>query len=311
MSQSNFFVTKNYSYSKRIYIIYSNYKLYLFNSNLSEDTQDWRLKHIREFLKVLDSNNINLNQLTAEDVYDYIMSIQNLSAKTREHRAVCIRLFLNYLSEHNLIKIDGKKIFPKIKTIKESKIPSYYTNDEIKKIIFLFKKKNKNYRRDLCVFLFFTKLGLRTRDVRNIKFENINWQTNEIQIIQSKTNWINVLPLDNDLRYALLDYLKNERPKLNSEFIFINENGERYTDHIFYNIVSKYIIKSEIDTTERRKGPHSLRHTLAKSVLDDNNGINTVSNLLGHTSTKSTKVYLKLNYKELKKISLEVPKCTN
>ena len=311
MSQNIFFVTKNYSYSKKIYTIYNNYKMYISKLNLSTDTQEWRLKHIRDFLKVIDKSNIDLKKLTAEEVYDYIMSIQALSAKTREHRAVCIRMFLNYLSENNLIKIDGKKIFPKIKTIKESVIPSYYTNDEISKIIFSIKKRNKNYKRDLCILLLFSKLGLRTRDVRNIKLKNINWQTNEIQIVQSKTNWINVLPMDKDLRYAILDYLKNERPKIDTKYIFINESGNRYNDHKFYNIVSKYIKKSNINSSERRKGPHSMRHSLAKSVLDDNNGINTVSNLLGHTSTKSTKLYLKLKFKELKKISLEVPSCKN
>lgn len=309
MSQKNFYVTKNYGYSKKIYTIYNNYKLYLSKLNLSVDTLDWRLKHIRGFLKELDTNNINLKRLTAEDVYDYIMSIQNLSAKTREHRAVCIRLFLDYLSECNLIKIDGKRIFPKIKTIKESKIPSYYTNDEISEIISLVEEEKCQL--DLCVMLIFVKLGFRTRDVRNLKFENINWQRNEIQIIQSKSNWLNILPIDEDLRYAILYYLKNERPNFDSKYIFINENGERYNDHKFYNIVSKYIKKSKIDISERRKGPHSLRHSRAKSTMDDDNGINVVSNLLGHTSTKSTKVYLKLNYKELKKISLEVPKWKN
>lgn len=305
MSQNNFYVTKQYSYSKKIYTIYNNYKLYLSKLNLSVDTLDWRLKHIRGFLKELDKNNIKLEQLTAEDVYDYIMSIQNLSAKTREHRAVCIRLFLNYLKECNLIAFDGNKLFPKIKTIKESVIPSYYTNDEISKII--SSVESDNSKLDLCILLIFAKLGFRTRDVKDMKFENINWQTNEIQIIQSKTNWINILPIDEELKYAILDYLKNERPNFESEYIFINENGERYNDHKYYNIVSRCIKKSGLDTSGKRKGPHSLRHSLAKSVMDDNNGINVVSNLLGHTSIKSTKVYLKLNYKELKKISLEVP----
>lgn len=311
MSQNIFFVTSNFSYSKGIFTIYNNYKKYLYNLNLRADTREWRLKHIRGFLKFVDEKKINLKKLSANDVYDYIMSIQNLSPKTREHRAVCIRLFLDYLLELKITKVEGRKIFPKIKTIKESSIPSYYTNNEISKIIFSINKKYENGKRDLCILLLFTKLGLRTRDVKNLKFQNIDWQKNEICIVQSKTNWINILPMDSDLRYAILDYLKNERPIIESEYIFINEYGEQYKDHKFYDIVSNYIKKSKVDTSERKSGPHSLRHSLAKSILDDNNGINTVSNLLGHTSTKTTKIYLKLSFKELKKISLEVPPCKN
>lgn len=307
MSQNNFFVTNKYSYSKKIYTVYDCYKQYLLKSNLSDETVDWRLKHIRGFLMELDKQNIGLNNITSEIVYDYMMSIQNLSAKTREHRAVCIRLFLNYLSENGFSVINGNKIFPKIKTIKESILPSYYTVDEISKMISSVNRKEENGKRDLCILLLFSKLGLRTNDVRNIKFENIDWQNNEIQIVQTKTNWLNILPMDNTIRYALIDYIKNDRPKFDSENIFINKKGEIYDDHIFYNIINKYLKKGNVNTFGKRKGPHSIRHSLAKATLDDNNGINIVSNILGHTSTKSTKVYLKLNFKELKKISLEVP----
>lgn len=311
MSQNKYFVTKTFSYNKKVFTIYSNYKQYLSKINLSSETQDWRLKHIRGFLKLVDDKNAQLKNISSEFVYDYMMSIQNLSVKSREHRAVCIRLFLNYLYENGYSRIKGNVVFPKIKNIKESTLPSYYTIDEISKMISIVNIKEKNGKRDLCVLLLFSKLGLRVNDVRNLKFENILWNSNEIQIVQSKTNWLNVLPMDNTIRYALIDYLKNDRPKSNSNYIFINNNGEIYDDHIFYNIVRKYLINSGINTTGKRKGPHSIRHSLAKSILDDNNGINTVSNLLGHTSTNSTKIYLKLNYKELKKISLEVPKWEN
>jgi integrase/recombinase XerD len=311
MSQNNYFITNKYSYSKRIYTIYNNYKGYLSQLDLSSETKEWRLKHIRGFLMELDKKNIDFKNITSECVYDYILSIQNLSAKTREHRAVCIRLFLNYLSENGFSTIDGNKTFPKIKTIKESTLPSYYSIDEISKMISSINRKEKNGKRDLCIVLLFSKLGLRTKDVRNIKFENIDWQNNEIQIIQSKTNWLNILPMDNTMRLALIDYIKNDRPKFDSENIFINEKGKIYNDHIFYKIIYRYLKKSKVNTFGKRKGPHSIRHSLAKATLDDNNGINIVSNLLGHTSTKSTKVYLKLNFRELKKISLEVPEWKN
>ena len=311
MSQNKYYVTNKYSYTKRVYTIYNNYKWYLVKKNLSKETIDWRLKHIREFLRMLDESNTSFKSISSENVYDYMMSIQNLSAKTREHRAVCIRLFLNYLSENGYSKINGNKVFPKIKTIKESTLPSYYTVDEISKMILSVDRNKKNGKRDLAILLLFSKLGLRTNDVRNIKFENILWNSNIIQIVQSKTNWLNTLPMDNSLRYALIDYLRNERPKIESEYIFINEHGEKYDYNTYYSIIEKYLLKGNINIAGRRKGPHSIRHSLAKTILDDNNGITIVSNLLGHTSTNSTKSYLKLDYKELKKISLEVPAWKN
>ena len=236
MSQNKYFVTKTFSYNKKVFTIYSNYKQYLSKINLSSETQDWRLKHIRGFLKLVDDKNAQLKNISSEFVYDYMMSIQNLSAKSREHRAVCIRLFLNYLYENGYSRIKGNIVFPKIKNIKESTLPSYYTVDEISKMISIVNINVKNGKRDLCILLFFSKLGLRLNDVRNLKFENILWNSNEIQIVQSKTNWLNVLPMDNTIRYEEKKLTQEERYRNsrkqslldNPKMLYFYGNNDRY-----------------------------------------------------------------------------------
>lgn len=54
-------VTKKYSYNKYTYLLYNNYEEYVSKLNLSEDTKNWRCKHIRSFLLYIDNNNIKLN----------------------------------------------------------------------------------------------------------------------------------------------------------------------------------------------------------------------------------------------------------
>lgn len=237
--------------------------------------------------------------------------LNNIAIRTREHRAVCIRLFLNYLHDNNQIKITGNQVFPEIKCYKESTIPSYYTNEELDKIINSVDIRKPNGKRDLAILLLFLKFGLRPRDVRLLKLDNIYWHEHKIKIVQSKTNYVNILPLDDDLRYALLDYLKNERIISPSEYLFINENGEIYIDHFYYNLVNNYLEIANIEIKNRRHGTYIFRHSLAKQLLDNDNGINVIADVLGHSYMEDAKHYAKLNFKELKKISLEVPVCKN
>lgn len=298
-------VTKKYGYKKEIYSVYIDYAKYISKINISVDTQEWRLKHIRGFLLFIKSKKIE--NIQPSNVYDYFRSIEHLSIKTREHRAVCLRLFLNYLYDNQYIKFNGREIFPKIKCSKETIVPSYYTDEEIKLIINSVNDQVPNGKRDLAIILLFAKFGLRPRDVKNLEFKNISWNDNTLKIVQSKTNWINILPIDNDVRYALLDYIKNERPISELDYIFLKNNYEKYNDHFYYNIVNKYIKLSGVNTLSRKQGPYIFRHSKAISLLKDGNGINTIANILGHSATDNAKAYLKLNYKDLKKTSLEVP----
>lgn len=311
MISQTYFVTKNYSYSKEIFTIYTSYSKYIKKLDISNDTQKWRLKHLRGFLKYLDDKKISIENIVPTDVYNYILTLDGLSDRTIEHRTVCVRIFLNYLNERKKTKISGNDVLPKIKCKKESKLVNYYTDEEIAKIINTIDNKTDVGKRDLAIILLFAKLALRPRDVRDLKFENIKWDENKIVLTQSKTSWMLVLPIDDDIRYSLIDYIKNVRPKSELKNIFLKNEKEIFNDHFFYNVVDRAILNTDIELNGRKHGPYIFRHSRAKSLLDDGNSLNSISNVLGHTTTASTKVYLKIDFKELKKISLEVPTCKN
>ena len=76
-------------------------------------------------------------------------------------------------------------------------------------------------------------LGLRISDVINLELDNINFDNNTISIIQYKTKEKLFLPLIDQIKYPLIDYLKNIRPK-DSElnYIFIT-NEKPYTHKIW------------------------------------------------------------------------------
>ena len=62
-----------------------------------------------------------------------------------------------------------------------------------------------------------------------------------------------------------------------------------------------------LDFSARHHGPHALRHSLATNLMNNNVPISAISSLLGHTSTITTEIYLTVDEKNLKNLSLEVP----
>src|SRR5699024_2118843 len=115
--------------------------------------------------------------------------------------------------------------------------------------------------------------------------------------IQSKTHSEINLPLLPDVGWAIIDYLKNGRPKVDSPYVFLRHLAplEPFSDEDrLHQIIVKYMKLARIPISPQKKmGMHSLRHTLASVLLEKNTPLPVISDILGHVSTDSTAVYLK------------------
>lgn len=67
-------------------------------------------------------------------------------------------------------------------------------------------------KRDYGILLLAKKTGLRSVDIVNLQFNNIDWKNDEIHIIQHKTNRPLILPLEPDVGNAIYDYILHGRP---------------------------------------------------------------------------------------------------
>ena len=110
-------------------------------------------------------------------------------------------------------------------------MPSYYTIDEINQILKQVDRNTKKGKRDFAILLLAIVYGLRNSDIVHLKKENILWNENKIELVQYKTKRLLELPLTENVKYSLLDYLKNARPKINTPYIFLpTKPPYTYTD---------------------------------------------------------------------------------
>jgi integrase len=163
-------------------------------------------------------------------------------------------------------------------------------------------------KRDYAIILLVTRLGLRTIDIKHLKLNNLKWQDNRIELIQSKTAAVLNLPLLPDVGWAIIDYLKNGRPKVESPYLFLRHLAplEPFSDEDrLHQIVVKYMRLAKIPISpQKKKGMHSLRHTLASRLLAENTPLPVISDILGHISSDSTAVYLKVDVSTLRECAL-------
>ncbi len=167
ISMKNFidYKTTIYSLSKATI---TNYKIYLhaFNCFLSA-------KRIR-----------SVNRITSSEILQFIGGL-NPQKPAARHVALCIlRSYVQYLFERELVSTDYSKKIPSDNYKQQPKLPSTFTKEEIERFIVSVDRGNPKGKRDYAMFLLALKLGLRSSDIANLKFENISWQTDEFIIEQ-------------------------------------------------------------------------------------------------------------------------------
>lgn len=248
----------------------------------------------------------NLDQMA---ISRFISSLQNTQLRV----CVPVRRFLQYLFETDILKKDYSIPLYDIKCHRAEKLPSIYNNEEIRKMEASIERSSSTGRRNYAIFLLASRLGLRASDIRFLQFNELDWDKNVINLIQCKTKKMIELPLLNIVGEAMIDYIRNGRPKSDSKTIFLTAIAPYTIISVpgISCIVSRIIYKAGIDTKDRHHGSHCLRHSLATRLLKQGTTLPVISDVLGHSDSQTTMTYLNVDINSLLHCSLDVPPVTD
>ena len=265
--------------------------------------------YLERFFAFLKKRNISsLNTLSLKDVLDFMTSLDCYEKPTINHTMRAVRYYLKYCYENEFMEKEMFSKLPNPHYNRQSRLPSSYSADEVTKLLDSIDLGNPCGIRDYANILLIAGLGLRSSDVANLRFSNIDWEKEAIRLTQVKTGNPLELPLPEDVGGAIINYLKNARPKTDSDHVFVRQVPP-YTD---FNpgavgaLVRVRLQKSGIHLEGKKKGSHTLRHSLASRLLEHKIPLPVISEILGHTTTETTMTYLRIDIGELKKCALEV-----
>lgn len=246
--------------------------------------------------------------VTLDTVNAYIRTLAGFSYKTVEQHICSLRAFFRFLYQEGIMPDDFAAKMPMVKARKQTAIPSVWTHEELKQLVGAIDRGSPKGRRDYAIILIACRLGLRCTDIKNLCFENFNWTEKKICFTQSKTGQPMELPLVPDVGWAVIDYLRYGRPKVDSSRIFVRHMAPFLPfaegDHLD-QLIRTYMVKAHIPMRGKHRGMHSLRHTMASVLLEKDTPLPVISDIIGHLDTNSTAVYLKVDMERLAECPLD------
>jgi site-specific recombinase XerD len=273
------------------------------------------VKHCRSVIKdlilFLDIAEVHTpNGMTSELISRFIQSLVGLAPVTIAGRVSVLRQYFRYLYFNRHVNHPIEMYLPHALQRIRTKLPTVWTEEEIERLVHAVDTTNPIGKRDYAMIMLGARLGLRFGDIRNIKLNDIDWNNKQIAVIQNKTMQELTLPLPNDVGWAIIDYLGNGRPVTDCANIFVVHNAP-YTgspiNSTLRNTITKTLKRAGISVEKTKHyGWHSLRHSLATNLLQNNVDASTISDILGHSDPQTAKHYLRVDMKNLAKCALEV-----
>ena len=275
------------------------------SSNLRDSTISIEAASVASFFLYLQRTGIaSFYEIQEKHIRNYIQ--KNHCEQIIVYR---IGLFIKRLSGQ-IKDIRLKRIadlFPKQRAQKKV-YPAMSKEERGKLEAFLLDPQSQISLLERAVGITFLYTGMRKEDLLNLKLSDIDWAQNVIRYSQDKNGNINVLPLRPVVGNYLLEYIQNERPVGDCEFLFLSKKKVR-GKHQRFNIselVNRLYDLTGIRQGRVRKGTHLLRHSLADELVNSGSDLAIVSKILGHKDPETTLGYLSANIEQLRECALDV-----
>ena len=252
---------------------------------------------------------IDVSEITPKIISDYVITICPKHEKSIAAILTTLRVFLRFLYLNRYTEKNLSLSVPKQNRYYYPSIPSTWEPAEVKRMLDTIDQGSPVGKRDYAILLLVANLGIRAGDIKALKLSDLDWTAKTITISQEKTKVEVTYPILHNVGWALIDYLQNARPVCESPYLFVRLHApyEAFGENAnLHNIITKYTRLAGITVPHgKRHGLHSLRHSLASTLLEQGTSLAVISEILGHVDSKSTSVYLHTDLNGLKACALD------
>jgi len=280
------------------------YDYLLLEKNYSQHTVTAYINDIGFFESFLSNEfeDDNLLLINYNQIRSWIVSLSDdgISNASINRKVSSLKSFYKFLLKTKQIDTSPLLKHKALKAPKKIQIP--FSEKELDMVLnqIIYKEGFEGVRDKLIVDLFYTT-GIRRTELINLKIQNVDLSNKTIKVI-GKRNKERIIPTLTIIEEQIKKYL-SERSSMQevkeSEYFFLLSNGVKLNDSFVYRLINCYFS----NVSEKvKKSPHILRHTFATHLLNNGADINSVKELLGHSSLASTQVYTHNSLAELQKV---------
>ena len=154
---------------------------------------------------------------------------------------------------------------------------------------------------DRLLLAIFYHTGMRLSELVNLRERQVDASNRSLKVL-GKGNKERVIPISPVLIELIQTYCRQKRVLLEEPdvaYLLVTSKGKKLYTKYVYRAVRKYLGQV---TTIDKKSPHVLRHTFATHLTNSGADLNSVKELLGHSSLAATQVYTHNTIEKLKDI---------
>lgn len=281
----------------------ASFEKYLrYEKRSSEHTLISYLNDLEQFQAFLTELSKSLLKVNTRDIRLWVMNLSrdNVKPSSINRKLSTLKSFYKFLQKQGKVANNPAQALKTLKT--PAKTPNFVSEKEINIILdnLPIPKTYLQYRNQL-IFELFYYTGMRRSELINLKDKNIDFYQLHITVL-GKGKKERKIPINSFVKNKIKLYLqkRNEEYNINgSDFLFLNKKSNPLNPKELYNIIKAQLgMCVSVDV----KSPHVLRHTFATHLLNKGASLNSIKELLGHSSLAATQVYTHNSIERLKDI---------
>jgi site-specific recombinase XerD len=222
--------------------------------------------------------------------------------------AAATRSLLRFLVTQGLIQPGLELALPHVRRRLHAALPRPLSETECAQVLNATADGTSIGKRNYAILTLLSRLGLRAKEVARLRLDDFDWRLGTILLRAGKTHCERLLPLDEEVGQAVVDYLRNGRPLTSHPEVFLTNDAPYQplrTASAITHIVQRAMARTSLPP--RPGGAHLFRHSVATELVCRGASFKQVADLLGHQSLQTTAIYAKLDLNSLLQVALPWP----
>ena len=272
---------------------------------LSPATVHSYTKRTQDFLRWASSWHSELALISMDDVDRFLLSkrAKGWQLATIATQCQALRTFFGYAEERGWCRPGMIRGIVSPRVPKYTDVPKGPSWTQVRQLIRPANGSSPQGLRARAMLLLYSIYALRSSEVSGLRLEDFDWRNETFTVRRAKRGGIQQFPIQYEVGEAILDYLKQGRPRCSCRHLFLSMRlpyGPLGPAGM-WGIVAKRLREMDVDC--EHIGPHSLRHACATRLLKKGSSLKEIAEYLGHQDTRSVGIYAKYDKRSLHKVA--------